>query len=270
MYRDEIRECWQEMMLGQFHDCLPGTTIKAVVEDNLEIYARRSRQVEAILQEAIKALEAGQSLPADQRFAIDPMRLAREELYESSSTPGQYSWLMTDNSGMGSLVSPPSTLSLPQVAFEDTKQTFNVSNDRYSITLSRTRIVSIYDKLNAREIIAPGVGTQTAGLMLYEDYPLTYDAWDAEIYHLQTGQEIHFDKVQIKDQGVRKSLVASAKFGKSTANIIVCGVQASPPASGKLYSHTDRSRWTLRLRTLWHRLPFMSEPKSTGTKSTAS
>lgn len=224
MYRDEIRECWQEMMLGQFHDCLPGTTIKAVVEDNLEIYARRGRQAEAILQAAITALEADREPLAGGLHVIDPMRLARAELYQSPSSAGQYLWLTTDDSGMGSLAAPPPSLSPPQIEYDDSKKAFTLSNDRYSITMSRNRITSIYDKLNTREIIAPGVGTQTAGLMLYEDYPLTYDAWDAEIYHLQMGQEIEFDDVQTEDEGVRKSLVASARFGKSEAKIIVCRI----------------------------------------------
>jgi alpha-mannosidase len=54
--------------------------------------------------------------------------------------------------------------------------------------------------------------------MIYEDLPLNYDAWDAEIYHLKCGSVITFDKVYAKDGGeLRQTLVAEASFGDSKA-----------------------------------------------------
>lgn len=201
------------MMLGQFHDCLPGTTIKAVVEDNLEIYSRRSDQARKLLDSALAVLRTGE----EGTTVIEPLRLAREEVHESA--PGQYKWLSTNASGLGAL-SSPSDLTLPSAASDGS--TYTVSNARYTVTLSSKRITSIFDKLNSREIIAPGVGTSSAGFMIYEDYPLTYDAWDAEIYHLQMGKEVEFDKVEVKEEGgMRASLVASVNFGKSSAKLIV-------------------------------------------------
>jgi alpha-mannosidase len=212
--RTEIREIWHEMMLGQFHDCLPGTTIKAVVEDNLEIYSRRSDEAQKLLDSALAVLRTQK----EGETVVDPLRLAREEIYETS--PGQYSWTKTDSAGIGALSALPSDATLPSAS--SSGDTYRLSNDRYTITLSSKRIVSIYDKVAGREIIAPGVGTSSAGFMIYEDYPLTYDAWDAEIYHLQMGKEIEFDSVEIKEEGgARASLVASAKFGKSSAKLIV-------------------------------------------------
>lgn len=199
--------------MGQFHDCLPGTTIKAVVDDNLEIYARRTAESEKLLDAALDALRSGK----EGSTVIDPLRLARNEIYESN---GKYSWLTTNTSGLGALSSSPSDLTLPKVSSSGANYT--ISNARYTVTLSSKRITSMYDHVNSREIIAPGVGTESAGFMLYDDFPLTYDAWDAEVYHLQMGKEIEFEKVEIKEEGgMRASLVATAKFGKSTAKLTV-------------------------------------------------
>lgn len=202
-------------MLGQFHDCLPGTTIKAVVEDNLEIYQRRGDQARQLLESAVEALRDGK----EGSTVLDPLRLAREEMYESE--PGQFQWLSTDTSGFGRLSSPPPDVELPKASHNNGDGKYTLSNARYTVTLSSNRITSIYDRLNSRDIIAPGVGTESAGFMIYEDYPLTYDAWDVEIYHLQMGQEIMFDSVEVKEEGMRASLIASTRFGKSSAKLIV-------------------------------------------------
>jgi alpha-mannosidase len=51
---------------------------------------------------------------------------------------------------------------------------------------------------------------------------LAYDAWDAEIYHLDCSHVIDFDEVEIKDIGpLRASLLATAKFGDSTVAMTV-------------------------------------------------
>lgn len=201
------------MMLGQFHDCLPGTTIRGVVDDNLEIYARRTEQAEKLLDAALSTLRSSK----DGQTVIDPLRLTRNEVVESG---GKYSWLSTDASGVGAISSSPSDLTLPKVCSRG--DSYTISNARYTVTLSSKRITSIYDHVHYREIIAPGVGTNSAGFMLYEDFPLTYDAWDAEVYHLQMGKEIEFENVEIKEEGgMRASLVASCKFGKSTAKLTV-------------------------------------------------
>ena len=232
MLSAHIRQCWQEMMLGQFHDCLPGTTIRGVVDDNLEIYSRRTEQANQVLEAAFASVGLTPTPARSGAVIIDPLRLRREELYVSESSPPQYFWLTSDECGNGSLASLPGGLTLPSAFHDAQTGTFVLENARFGITLSETRITSIFDKLNSREVIASGVGTHTAGLMLYEDFPLTYDAWDAEIYHLQMGQEISFDKVEIRGDGLRQSLVASAHFGQSFAEVIVSSIGTLAKTAG--------------------------------------
>jgi alpha-mannosidase len=210
MARGEIDEMWQDTMLAQFHDCLPGTTIKTVVLDNLEIYSKRSNQAQALIDQALASL-VDQSQPSETKMTvIDPLRLVRSERYD------KLSWLNTDSTGFGTISDELPSLTSPKTELHG--DVWSVSNSRLRLSISKGRITSVYDTLVGRELIAPGPGCDDAGLMIYEDLPLNYDAWDAEIYHLKCGSAIYFDKVyNKKDEDLRATLVAEASFGDSKA-----------------------------------------------------
>ena len=201
-------------MLAQFHDCLPGTTIKTVVLDNLEIYSKRGAQARRLIEQALKILH-----PASNTVTvIDPLRSSRNEVYEHA---GKLQWLQTDNTGLGSIVDISKKKLIPPKIEGDG---CTISNSRFSLTVSKGRITSIYDKLALRELIVPGPGCNDGGLMIYEDLPLNYDAWDAEIYHLKCGSIIYFENVRPKsgvDETLRSTLVAESTFGDSKAVVEV-------------------------------------------------
>lgn len=197
-------------MLGQFHDCLPGTTINTVVQDNLNIYEKCGKQGEEILKTALFTLVK----PGQETTVLDPLRLQRDEVYKHNE---KLVWLHTNEHGVGSLSTP--SLVAPKAATDG--DSHSISNDRFTITIASGRITSIYDKLVDRELIVPGPREDDGGLVIYEDLPLTYDAWDAEIYHLKCSEIIRFDSVRTVEDPLRASLVASASFGQSSAEVTV-------------------------------------------------
>jgi alpha-mannosidase len=221
--RAELDEIWQDTMLAQFHDCLPGTTIKMVVNDNLEIYARRGKQARELIDAALTSLTGskrvtdGASSSPETLFAIDPLRLKRNESVHLGH--GKFGWLRTDPNGIGKLGGPTSSLHSPRAGQQG--DAWVLFSDRFRLTISNGRINSLLDLAIDRELILPGPGADDGGLMLYEDYPLAYDAWDVEIYHLQSYRTIVFDEVTAAEDPLRASLIATAKFGKSTAKLTV-------------------------------------------------
>lgn len=219
--RAELDEIWQDTLLGQFHDCLPGTTIKMVVNDNLDIYERRGEQARKLIDEALTSLtghpSASSQTDIESTRVIDPQRSKRNESIKLDS--GKVAWLETDHGGIGKLSSAKPDLQPPRVKQEG--DCWILSNAKLRLTLSSGRIASLFDLSLHRELILPGPGAEDGGLMLYEDYPLAYDAWDVEIYHLQSYQPIRFDKVKAEEGDLRASLIASATFGKSIAKFSV-------------------------------------------------
>ena len=54
--------------------------------------------------------------------------------------------------------------------------------------IKKGRILSIFDKENDREILKAGeLGNH---LVVYEDRPMKYDAWDIDIYYQEKGYEV--------------------------------------------------------------------------------
>lgn len=60
------------------------------------------------------------------------------------------------------------------------------------------RITSILDTELDREIIDEG---QTAGFVIFRDEPLNWDAWDTDVFSLETRSEVNASKVKVVEDG---------------------------------------------------------------------
>ena len=76
---------------------------------------------------------------------------------------------------------------------------FILGNGKIEVTIQGGQILSLLDIPLNRELIPPN--QRANRLILYDDQPLYWDAWDVEIYHLQTPQELGLGKTTIVDQG---------------------------------------------------------------------
>jgi alpha-mannosidase len=227
-------------MLNQFHDVLPGSSIEMVNDDARAIYVERIAQAEGLLDDALSALYPGSSPTngsvdgKDQEVVVlDPARLTRDEVIEvadsvadltktiSQKVDAQSSLALMRSGpeGLGHLVDDDGFLA--PIA-NQLGEVYELSNADFHLTIAFGRITSLVDVRLERELIVPGPGSENAGLILYDDFPLAYDAWDAEVYHLECGQALKFDKVEIAANGpLRASLRATCSFGKSRAVLTV-------------------------------------------------
>jgi alpha-mannosidase len=236
--KTELDEIWKDVLLNQFHDVLPGTSIRMAIDDALEIYERRIAQTEQLIEAALESLLPRSSAadgisPTASVLVIDPLRLPRKEIVvvdqpvaphlqvptQTMSDGRALALLESNASGTGAFVTPKRVQSPKAERFEDA---FVLSNAHFRLTIVNGRITSLVDVPLERELILPGPRADDAGLMLYEDLPLAYDAWDTEIYHLDCGRALHFDKVEVADEGpLRASLRAESSFGQSRVILTV-------------------------------------------------
>ena len=223
-FRPALDELWQDTLLNQFHDVLPGSTISMCVTDALEIYERRIKQAEQLIEEALKALYpetsplTASNSPTDHIMAVDALHTPRGQVLAVGDA-----FQMADITagGTGTVSSLPSTGFTAPRAYKDGETTV-LENRDFRLGFSKGRLSSLIDRHLDRELILPGVGAETAGLMMYDDYPLKFDAWDVEIYHLNAGRAILFDSAEPEEHGRRASVKAVAKFGHSLAELTVC------------------------------------------------
>lgn len=221
-----LDEGWKLILLNQFHDILPGSSIRAVYEDSARDYAR----VAALGQEALDAARS-RLLPrlrtaAPSLVVFNSLSWPRAglvslpwspELAERAPLPGG-TRRVPAAAGVGSgrpvlmqeveeggerrvLIAVAGVPPLGYRAFpwcapaaDPEPDPLLVTPERlenrfYRLDLNeRGQIVSLWDKRAAREVIAPGARANV--LQVFTDKPLNFDAWDIDIYYQERLREI--------------------------------------------------------------------------------
>ena len=72
---------------------------------------------------------------------------------------------------------------------------FELRNAQYIVTVTSGAITSLYDISAQRELIPPG--KKAGQLVLFDDKPLYWQAWDVEVYHLSSRTELAASKTYI-------------------------------------------------------------------------
>ena len=76
---------------------------------------------------------------------------------------------------------------------------FILGNGKIEATIQGGQILSLLDVELNRELIPKG--QRANRLILYDDQPLYWDAWDVELYHLETPKELGLGKTTIVYEG---------------------------------------------------------------------
>lgn len=154
--RTELDRLWQLLMLQQFHDILPGSSITLVYDDARRDFAELERGIEALI--------------GDGDELVNTTCFARREIVDDA------------------LVEAAPFAAARVVEADDTVQVdgLTLENRHLRVTLSAGGSVeSIFHKATGRETLrAPG-----NRLELYDDNPVDFDAWDIDPYTLRTGRD---------------------------------------------------------------------------------
>ncbi|RDB17533.1 Alpha-mannosidase [Hypsizygus marmoreus] len=244
--KEKIDDSWEKVLLNQFHDVLPGSAIGMVYEDAEILYAEVQKDGDALLEEAFNVLFPDsvaltrsanpKSFPASSKIVgFNTTFFRRSDIIEvpligaSSSLKSQI--LQTSNDGkvgygvmnssgggcVGCLCTPETGLHaqiVPVSVFTNGSDNFILRNSSVQLTISKGRISSLVDVKLGRELIPKG---STGGLVIFEDRPNYWDAWDVEIHHLETAKQLEFSNISVVAQGpLRGSVRAEVKYDKST------------------------------------------------------
>lgn len=80
--------------------------------------------------------------------------------------------------------------------------TFELRNSQFIVEVTDGAITSLYDISAERETIPKG--QKAAQLVIYDDKPLYWQAWDVEVYHLKSRQELTPHKVSISESSIHR------------------------------------------------------------------
>ncbi|KAI4640986.1 uncharacterized protein J4E78_010462 [Alternaria triticimaculans] len=225
--KKDIDDMWENVLLCQFHDCLPGSSIEMCYDDSDRIYAEVFATGERLLSDALAELGFNDETSWDQDtklFAINTLPWSRTEIIklpsEASRTkyspPGAEYGLAHRNGsqkGLGALDMFPLHSAYPaqKATIEEIHpNVYELRNSQFVVQVNNGAITSLFDIAADRELIPKGA--KAGQLVIYDDKPLYWQAWDVEVYHLQSRQELEPSKVTIAENSVhRVSLVIETK-----------------------------------------------------------
>ncbi len=176
---------WKIVLLNQFHDILPGTSIKKVYEDSFAQYAEITKlgtELKTELEGKIKEELACE----DGLLVYNTLDFERNDYVE---VDGEIHYIEGIQPFSANVYKP--TNSVESVFSYEGNQ---IETPYYQITLTEFgELASIYDKEAKREVLK-GNGNE---FIAFEDKPHHYDAWDINVYYKQKAYKM--DKlVEIK------------------------------------------------------------------------
>jgi len=212
-----LADRWRTLMINQFHDILPGSSIT-------EVYVRTERELAEVVAAADRASEAAMADIAerlagpgeDGLLIVNPDLNARPVRLESAEPiPGgqaaEEGYVLASPAvvpGLGALtgrVPREATVIAEARRLENRFLRVEFADDG---TLAR-----VYDKRAEREVL-DGRGNQ---IWAYRDQPRDYDAWDTEGDYQRSGQELTAASIEIAEAGgQRGALRIVRKIGAST------------------------------------------------------
>ncbi|MHB1462744.1 MAG: alpha-mannosidase [Armatimonadota bacterium] len=155
----ELEKIWKEVLLYQFHDIIPGSSITRVYDESRERYAAMAEQVCALTSTALTSL--GQSSVG----VFNSQSWLRSEWVK---TDGGWQWAQAPSCGFGIL----SQEAIPEVTATETLLENELVRAEFDAS---GNLISMFDKKTGFEALeAP-----SNQLRIYDDYG---DAWDFPIW----------------------------------------------------------------------------------------
>ncbi len=215
--RQALHDHWQMVLLNQFHDIIPGSSIHQVYEDSDRHYAQILSGGTQIASDALQAL-AGQ-VNGSGVLVYNPLGFPRSGMVRWE---GKAYWA-EDVPAMGWKVIAPT----PMVSQVRAGTDF-LENSRLRLRLDRNgNISSLYDKQAGREICREDCVLNE--LQVFEDFPRDYDAWELSQYHKDKMWHVEPPlSSDVLEDAVRRGIRMVRRYGDSVITQTIWMYDHSP------------------------------------------
>jgi len=187
--RAEGEGAWKRILFAQFHDALPGSSLQ-------EVYDRMNPELTVLageLRDKTRAL-LGEGEAGNPAF-FHPLALACDRVLELPS--GELALVSFPGPGVSPAV-PAAGDAVPVAASPE-----GLDNGLVSAGFDGSgRLVSLSVGGEALELAGP------CGLMIHEDHPVNYEAWDIDRNAVWLGREVPFSgKAEVAEKGPLRSIL---------------------------------------------------------------
>ncbi|TMR08153.1 alpha-mannosidase [Nonomuraea turkmeniaca] len=177
---EQLDRIWKTVLLHQFHDILPGSSIAWVHREARKTYEAVARELNALIDAAQRAL-AGEASGGTLLF---------------NSAPHTRHGVRAGGAGR-----PGPGVATRAMAREEGG--YVLENDLLRVEIDdRGLVVSAYDRSAGRETVAPGRAANL--LQLHPDFPNKWDAWDVDEFYRNTVTDlVGRDELSLDGETVR-------------------------------------------------------------------
>lgn len=239
--KQELNSGWEKILFNQFHDILPGSSIRDVYEDSARDYEEIFSIADRTIHQSIFSIIDHLSVNENQVVVFNSLSWQRDalimvkpqpdhqgkSLMMKDGTPGRCQKIDTDQ-GECWLYEVDQVPAMGYRCYKFVENTHQVDNEFFTSTNSLEnayyriilneigQIESIWDKQNQREVLAHG--SRGNVFQVFEDRPMNFDAWDIDIYYQDKMLEItQLIEAVIEETGpLRATLRQTWRWGKST------------------------------------------------------
>ncbi|HOK29773.1 MAG TPA: alpha-mannosidase [bacterium] len=233
--QDILTTGWHKLLRNQFHDILPGSSIKEVYQDALRELKEVEDSADEIIKDSLKSIAT--RVKADREGFI---------IFNPSSFPRALEYIIEDDtdavelpdgkviktqvtSGGKRLVYSPE-VKVPPMGYVVLYKSEKTSSSNKTITSGNVlennlvrveigedgTILSYYDKVNGREVFTSR-GNQ---LWAYSDRPRNWDAWDIAADYEKYGEEIRdVEYIKILEEGPARGVIEVKKRYRNSSII---------------------------------------------------
>ncbi|MDJ0338108.1 glycoside hydrolase family 38 C-terminal domain-containing protein [Cryobacterium sp. PH31-O1] len=175
--RAALENAWQTVLLHQFHDILPGSSIAWVHQQAEREYVRVAGVLEGVIEASVRAL-CGTG---------DNAVVLNAGPYAQAGVPA-----------LGGLA--PRADSLAGATIARTPDGWVLTNRHVKVAIDPEGLFSsVYDRNAEREVVPPGARANL--LTLHRDTPTQWDAWDIDTPHARLFEELtHAESVEQLDE----------------------------------------------------------------------
>jgi len=189
---EELDHIWKLVLLNQFHDIIPGSSIHEVYEQTHKEYKVCLEQCDKLIEDAVGLLFA------EEENALTLLNILSFEYTFPVTLPADWAgFSITDEKGAPVAVQTEKDRSVAQVSIPANGCVTLKKGERESVSVtagtdlvlendlvlyvfdSDGKIIRAFDKEVGRELLSAPANV----FSLYEDTPLHYDAWDIDVFY---------------------------------------------------------------------------------------
>ena len=212
---DELDRIWKLVLLNQFHDILPGSSIAWVHREAAESYARIASDLEEIISAAVLALAPQPAVAAAPVLTSSTTESAGaiDSALHFNASPYPRRGIAPLSAG----VPAPDTaeVTVERDGSDVDSGEIVVHNGLITVRFGKDGVISsIMDVAADRELVPAGQGANL--LQLHADFPNMWDAWDIDEFYKNTVTDLReLDSMDVETQNGLVEVTIKRSFRKS-------------------------------------------------------